>query len=438
MKATLETVSKLERKLNIQVPAAEVQAAFNTAYSSIQKHVAIKGFRKGKAPIKAVKTMYGDRVKQDVVNDLVQKYYSTALREHSLDPVSFPTIEFDALNEAADFAFTAEFEVRPEVILKQVEKLPLEREKFEIAPDFIANTLEDIRKSRATNVPVLEDRPAQKGDIAVLDFKGFLESGELENGSAEGHELELGSNMFIPGFEDGLVGMKIGVEGEVAIKFPDDYHVSHLAGLPVKFKVTIQKLMKKELPELNDEFAKASGAKYQKMDDLIAGITDDYTKREEKRIKDELKDRLMKVLVEKNPVEVPKALLTEQKKALIEDLKKRMEGQGMGDEQFEDYKDKWDADFTETATFMIRSSFLLDKISTDNNLRATDADLDAKFEEYAKKTGIELARVKEFYSDEDRSSRLRYQLTEERCIDWLVSRADVKEVSKADLQKTSN
>ncbi|MDZ4082161.1 MAG: trigger factor, partial [Bdellovibrionales bacterium] len=131
-------------------------------------------------------------------------------------------------------------------------------------------------------------------------------------------------------------------------------------------------------------------------------------------------------------------LLTEQKKALIEDLKKRMEGQGMGGEQFEDYKEKWDADFTETATFMIRSSFLLDKISTDNNLRATDADLDAKFEEYAKQTGIELARVKEFYSDDDRRSRLRYQLTEERCVDWLISRADVKEVSKSDLQKTSN
>jgi trigger factor len=322
--------------------------------------------------------------------------------------------------------------------LKQVEKLSLQREKFEIPPDFIANTLEDIRKSRATNVPVLEDRSAQKGDIAVLDFKGFLESGELENGSAEGHELELGSNMFIPGFEDAVVGMKVGVEGEVAIKFPDDYHVSHLAGLPVKFKVKIQKLLKKELPELNDDFAKASGAKYQKMDDLIAGITDEFTKREEKRIKDELKDRLMKTLVEKNPVEVPKALLTEQKKALIEDLKKRMEGQGMGGEQFEDYKEKWDADFNETATFMIRSSFLLDKISTDNNLRATDADLDAKFEEYAKQTGIELARVKEFYSDEDRRSRLRYQLTEERCVDWLVSRADVKEVSKADLEKTSN
>lgn len=438
MKATLETVSNLQRKLNIQVPASEVKAAFNNAYASIQKHVAIKGFRKGKAPIQTVKSLYGDRVKQDVVNDLVQKYYSTALREHSLNPVSFPTIEFDSLTESADFAFTAEFEVRPEVVLKQVEKLQVQREKFVLDDAFVNNTLEDIRKSRSVNVPVLEDRPAQKGDIAVIDFKGFLDSGELENGSAEGHELELGSNMFIPGFEEGVTGMTVGSEKEVQIKFPDDYHVSHLAGQPVKFQVKLHKLLKKDLPELNDAFAKEMGGKYETLEDLKTAIKEDFTKREEKRIKDELKDRLMKALVEKNPVDVPNSLLAEQKKALIEDLQKRMESQGMGGEQFEDYKQKWDSDFDETAKFMIRSSFLLDKIAEDNKLKATDADLEAKFDEYAKQTGIELARVKEFYADEDRSSRLRYQLTEERVVDWLISMADVKEVAKADLEKAGN
>lgn len=438
MKATLETVSNLQRKLNIQVPASEVKAAFNNAYASIQKHVAIKGFRKGKAPIQTVKSLYGDRVKQDVVNDLVQKYYSTALREHSLNPVSFPTIEFDSLTESADFAFTAEFEVRPEVVLKQVEKLQVQREKFVLDDAFVNNTLEDIRKSRSVNVPVLEDRPAQNGDIAVIDFKGFLDSGELENGSAEGHELELGSNMFIPGFEEGVTGMTVGSEKEVQIKFPDDYHVSHLAGQPVKFQVKLHKLLKKDLPELNDAFAKEMGGKYETLEDLKTAIKEDFTKREEKRIKDELKDRLMKALVEKNPVDVPNSLLAEQKKALIEDLQKRMESQGMGGEQFEDYKQKWDSDFDETAKFMIRSSFLLDKIAEDNKLKATDADLEAKFDEYAKQTGIELARVKEFYADEDRSSRLRYQLTEERVVDWLISKADVKEVAKADLEKAGN
>lgn len=438
MKATLETVSNLQRKLNIQVPASEVKAAFNNAYASIQKHVAIKGFRKGKAPLQTVKSLYGDRVKQDVVNDLVQKYYSTALREHSLNPVSFPTIEFDSLTESADFAFTAEFEIRPEVVLKQVEKLQIQREKFVLDDAFVSNTLEDIRKSRSVNVPVLENRPAQKGDIAVIDFKGFLDSGELENGSAEGHELELGSNMFIPGFEEGVLGMAVGAEKEVQIKFPDDYHVSHLAGQPVKFQVKLHKLLKKDLPELNDAFAKEMGGKYETLEDLKAAIKEDFTKREEKRIKDELKDRLMKALVEKNPVDVPNSLLAEQKKALIEDLQKRMESQGMGGEQFEDYKQKWDSDFDETAKFMIRSSFLLDKIAEDNKLKATDADLEAKFDEYAKQTGIELARVKEFYADEDRSSRLRYQLTEERVVDWLISKADVKEVAKADLEKAGN
>ncbi|CAN5600440.1 trigger factor [soil metagenome] len=435
MKTNLETVSTLERKLNIQVPAAEVQAAFETAYKSIQKHVAIKGFRQGKAPIKAVKTMYGDRVKQDVVNDLVQKYYATALKEHSLDPVSFPTIEFDALDEGKDFGFTAEFEIRPSVSLKKVEKLPLKREKLALKDSFVDDALDDIRKSRSVNVPVLEDRPAQKGDIAVVDFKGFLASGELENGSAEGHELELGSNMFIPGFEEGLIGMKPGIEGEVKVSFPVDYHVEELKGQPVTFKVKIQKLLKKDLPELNDEFAKSLGGKTETLAELKETIKKDQVVREEKRVKEELKNRLMKALVAANPVDVPKALMAEQKKALAEDLKKRMESQGMGEEQFEEYKEKWDKDFEETAGFMIRSSFLLDKLAADKDLRAKDGDLEAKYTEYSGQTGIELARVKEFYNDEDRRSRLLYQLTEDKVVDWLIAHADVKDVSREEIEK---
>lgn len=435
MTTKLETVSSLERKLNIQVPAAEVQAAFETAYKSIQKHVAIKGFRQGKAPIKSVKAMYGDRVKQDVVNDLVQKYYATALKEHSLDPVSFPTIEFDALDEGKDFGFTAEFEVRPSVSLKKIEGLNVKREKFELKDSFVDDALQDIRKNRAVNVPVLENRPAQKGDIAVIDFKGFLETGELENGSAEGHELELGSNMFIPGFEEGVIGMMPGVSGEIKVTFPADYHVAELAAKPVTFKVTLQKLLKKDLPELNDEFARSLGGKTESLEQLKETIKKDQLQREEKRIREELKSRLMKSLVEANPVDVPKALMAEQKKALTEDLKKRMESQGMGEEQFEEYKEKWDKDFEETAAFMIRSGFLLDKIAQDKNLRATEADLEAKFTEYAGQTGIEAAHVKEFYHDEDRRSRLRYQLTEDKVVDWLISHANVKDVSREEIEK---
>ncbi|HRK08588.1 MAG TPA: trigger factor [Pseudobdellovibrionaceae bacterium] len=438
MKATLEKVSNLERKLNIQIPADEVSKAFESAFQSIQKHVAIKGFRKGKAPMKAVKSMYGDRVKQDVVNDLVQKFYASALREHSLEPISFPTIEFDALDENKDFEFTAEFEVRPEVQLKKLEKLKVKRERFEMKPGFVESTLEDIRQGRASTAPLLIERPAQKGDIAVIDFKGYLLEGELPNGAAEDHQLELGSNSFIPGFEEGIIGMTVGVTSEIKLQFPDGYHAAELSGKPVTFKVTLKKLLKKDLPELNDEFAKSLGGKYETLEDLKKAITEDYEKREQKRIKDDLKNRLVRALVDANPVEVPKSLLNEQKQALIEDLKNRMSQQGMSQEQFEDYKSKWDSDFNETASYMIRSSFLIDRVAMEKNLKATEKDLDAKLEEYAQQTGIELPRVMEFYNQEDRRSRLRYQLTEERVMDWLTSVADLEEVSREELEKESD
>jgi trigger factor len=435
MKASLENVSTLERKLNIEVPATEVQAAFEKAFSGIQKHVTIKGFRKGKAPLSTVKQLFRDRVKEDVVQDIVQSHYATALKEHSLDPICYPTIEFDPIEDGKDFAFTAEFEVRPSVELKKTEKLQVKKEKLDLSDKAVNDTLEDIRKARAETAPVLEDRAAQKGDIAVIDFKGFVDGAELENGAAEGHELELGSNSFIPGFEEGLEGMKVGGEKTVSIKFPEEYHVAHLAGKPVEFKVALKGLKKKVLPELNDEFAKGLGPQYENLEALKKAIKEDFEKRESRRVQDELKNRLMKALVDANPVQVPKALMADQKKALIEDFEKRMQQQGMGPEQFNDYKQKWDSDFEQTASYMIQSSFLIDKIAGEQNLKATPADIDAKLKEYAAQTGIDVARVAEFYNEDDRRARLSYQITEEKVLEFLISKADVKEVSREEIEK---
>ncbi|MES2965151.1 MAG: trigger factor, partial [Bdellovibrionota bacterium] len=377
MKTNLESVSTLERKLNIQVPAAEVQEAFERAFKGIQQHAAVKGFRKGKAPLATIKSLYGDRVKQDVVQDLIQAKYATALKEHSLDPISYPTIEFDPVELDKDFAFTAEFEVRPKVTLKKVEGLEVKREKLVIDAALVDATLDDIRKGRAETVPVLEDRPAQMGDVTTIDFKGFVDGKELENGSAEGHSIELGSNTFIPGFEEGIVGMKHGQTKKISVKFPEQYHAAELAGKPVEFEVVLKELKKKSLPELNDEFAKGLGP-YENMEALRKAILDDFEQREGKRVQDDLKNRLMKALVDANPVEVPKSLLTEQKKALVEDMKKRMSQQGMGEEQYGEYENKWNTDFEQTAAYMIQSSFLVDTIAEEHELKATKGDLEKK------------------------------------------------------------
>lgn len=435
MKTSVEKISSLERKLNIQVPANEVQQAFNTAFTQVQKVAALKGFRKGKAPLSMVKSVFGDRVREDVVNNLVQKYYSSALQDLSLIPVSYPTIEFDSLDEAKDFEFSAEFEVRPEVNLVQVEKLKVGRELPKPADEYVERSLKEIAESRAELKELTEQRPSQKNDHVTIDFEGHLESGPLENGSATDFVLELGSGRFIPGFEDGVIGMTVGEEKEISVKFPDDYQVENLKSQPVRFKVKLKKTSTRVIPEMTDEFIQSLGGKFENLDDLKKNISQDFESREQKRIKDELKTRLMRKLVQANPVEVPKSLLAEQKKALHNDMKKRLEEQGMDESAFGEYKSKWDEDFTRTATFMIQSSFLMDKIAVDNNLRATPEDIEAKLQEYAKQTGIELDRVKEFYGDDDRRSRLAYSITEERVVEWLLERSDLYDLSEKELEE---
>ncbi len=434
MKSSLESPSTLGRKLNIEVPAAEVQAAFERALRMVQKNITIKGFRKGKAPLSTIRSLYGERVKQDVIQDIIQKNYVNALEQHSLEPISFPTIEFDPLEENKDFTFTAEFEVRPEVKLQQVEGLRVKKEKLWVTDEMVNNTIEEIRKSRAETIPVVEDRAAQNGDVAVIDFKGFVDGHELENGAAEGFSLELGSNTFIPGFEDGIVGMKPGSSKTLNLKFPEGYHVADLSGKPVEFQVTLKELKTKKLPELNDEFAKSIGP-FETLAALKDTIRTDFEKRESKRIEDDLKNRVMKALVDRNPVEVPKSLLAEQKKALIDDFEKRMQQQGMDKAQFEEYKQKWDADFEQTASYMIQSSFLVDKLAQEHNLRATDSDIELKLQEFANSMGIELKQMKEFYKDRDRRARLAYQITEEKVLNYVISKANIDEVSKEELEK---
>lgn len=433
MKSSVEKKSSLERKLNIQVPAKEVQQAFERAFKGIQQHVEIKGFRKGKAPITTIRTMYGDRVKQDVINDLVQKSYSSAVSEHELEPISYPAIEFDDIDSAKDFSFTAEFEVRPEIKDPKVDGLTVKKEKMAISDDAVNKTLEDIRASRSETVPMLENRPAASGDIATIDFEGNLLTGPLENGSAKDFDLELGGNQFIPGFEQNVEGMTIGQTKDISINFPEDYHVKELAGKPVTFKTTLKGLKKKSLPELNDEFVKGLGGEYADLAALKKAIRDDFEKREAKRINEEFRNRLMKAVVEKNPVEVPKSLLAEQKKALVEDFKQRLKQQGMDESAFADYKDKWDMDFDQTASFMIQSSFLSDSIARAQNLYGTEADFNQKLQDYASETGLEYSRIKEFYSDKDRRSKLMYQITEEKVINFLTEKVKIQEVDKKEL-----
>ncbi len=437
MKAQIQVTEGLQRKLNVEIPADAVKSAFNKVYGDIQKQVEIKGFRKGKAPITTIKTMYKDKVSGDVAQDLISSHYPLAIKEQNIDPINYPEFEFEDPTETKDFAFTAIFDIRPEVKLKKWESLEVEKEKFVLDEKRVDEVLNNIRTSKVSYEPVLEDRAAIMTDVSVIDFDGFVDGAPLENGAGRDQNLELGSKQFIDGYEEGIVGMKVGETRTLNLQFPSPYHSASLEGKPVEFRVTLKGLKKKVLPEITEELLKTIGS-HQTVEDFKKTIVADIEQSEKKRIEDNFKNRLLKKLVEANPVDVPASLLKDQKAALIEDFKKRMTEQGMAPAEFENYVQKWDADFAKSANEMIQSSFLIDKLATENDLICKQEDVSQRFEEYVKQTGIELARIKEWYSKPEQMSRLTYMITEEKVIKMLTAKTKIKEIDAKDLKEEEN
>lgn len=434
MKSSVENLSSLQRRLNIEIPAAIVQSAFQKYFNDIQKNVQLKGFRKGKVPLATVKSLYSDRVRMDVVQDLIQSHYVQALGAHKLEPIGNPEFEFQDPTENADFKFSAQFDVRPEITLKNYEGLTVEKEKYSFDPKRIDEVLNNLRTSKALTVPVLEDRPAQMSDVAVIDFDGSVNGKKLDGGQGTDHNLELGSKQFIDGFEDGIVGMKIGDQKTIKLQFPTPYHAAELEGQPVEFLVTLKSLKKKELPDLTDDFIKSIGGD-QDLESLKKTIEKDLSESDLKKIEDDFKNRLIKQLVKENPIEVPPRLMEEQKKALIEDFKTRMKNQGMSDADYAEYVVKWDSDFANSAKEMIQSSFLIDAVARKHELVCTQEDVDQKFNEYAVQTGIELQKIQDFYNKPEQMSRLTYSITEEKVIAHLMKTVNINEVEASKLNR---
>lgn len=433
MKSTIDKLEGLSRKIKIDIPAEKVNDAFLRVYRGIQQNATIKGFRKGKAPINKIRAEYQDRVQQDVLQDLLAESYQAALIEHSLDPIGQPKINFDNFGEDQSFSFSAELEIRPEINLNKYEGLKATKEKIVIEDKQIDEALENIRQSRFETVPVFEDRPAQTGDVVKLDFEGFMNDAPLDGGNATDHQIELGSQSFIPGFEDAIVGMTINSNKEIHLSFPEDYHATELAGKPITFQVTLKAIEKKVLPELNDEFAKSLGEQFETLDQLKQTIKQDMEANEKNRVDEDLKKNILEELVKENPIEIPAGLKQQQKQALINDVQSKMHQQGLNNEQFEEYKSKWDEDFEKTARFMIHTSFLIDALADKLDLRATEKDVDEQIKMHALQTGLDFSRLKEFYSDDEKRSNLRFKLTEDKVVDYLIDKAEVQEVSKDQL-----
>ena len=435
MQTSVESLNSIKKKISFEIPADKVQAEVDKAYAEIRKHAAVKGFRKGKVPMGLIEKQYGAKMAEDVVKNLVSDTYFKAVSEQGLNPVSYPSIESDQLVPGQPFKYSATVEVFPEVASVECQGLEVVKEEFAQDDAALAARLREMQEGMAQLVPAAEGHSAAMGDFVVIDFTGTLDGVPFAGGAAEDHQLELGGGRFIPGFEDQLVGLTAGASATVKVTFPEQYSSDELAGKPAEFAVTVKDIKVKELPELNDEFAKQFGEEFETLEDLKKKLAELQKAQEERRIDGELRERLIKALIAKNDLEVPEVLVDRQVTMMLENSKQRLAQQRLTLEMMGLTDEAYKAQFREVAREQVKGSVLLDAIAEKESIEVTGEDIAKEVAEIATATRQDLEKVANMYRTNERAKEsLEAKLREDKAVQFVLERAQVTVVPKAEIK----
>jgi trigger factor len=429
MNVKVEDISSVKKQLSFEVPATRVDEEIESAYKKLAKNAKIKGFRQGKVPRAVLERHYAASVESQVLERLVSDSYFKAIKEEKILAVSGPEItDGGTLEKGKPYTFQAQVEVQPEVEAKDYLGLPLKKETFKDDETLVGARLEEMRLGNA-ELETTDREEAQSGDTVIIDFEGFINGVAFENGAAENHALDLGSNTFIPGFEEQLVGMKLGEEKEIEVTFPLDYGKKDLAGQDAMFKVKIKEIKEKVLPELNDEFAAQVGLA--SLEDLRTRIKEAHESQERSRIEQEFRDQLVDVLIERNSIEVPDGMVQSQLDHMLENLSNRMQSQGMSLEAMGMTPDSFKEIYREIAVKQVKGSLLLEAIALQEKIQVEESEIEEKLEEIAEKHNASKEMVMNFYADESKRRGLVAQLAEEKVIHFLTGKANVEMVDES-------
>ena len=412
----VKSVEKQEKsavQLVIEIGGEEFEAAVQKAYLKQRNKINVPGFRKGKAPRKIIEGMFGSGVfYEDAINELYPKAYADAVEQEKLDVVSWPNVE--VLEAGKDgLTFKATVTVRPEVKLGEYKGLTAEKEEVKITDEDIDNELKPYinRASRMVTV----EREAQNGDTVVIDFEGFKDGVPFDGGKAEGHSLELGSSAFIPGFEDQLVGTKAGDEKDVNVTFPEDYHAEDLAGAPVVFKVKVHEVKEKQLPTVDDEFAK-DVSEFDTLEAFKKDLADKLTERREAQAKRAFEAAIMEQVMDNMEVEIPDAMVAYETDQMVEDMARRIQAQGIPFEQYMAMTgmtiDIVRSQAAAAAMERVRRDLALGAVVAAENIEISDEDLEAEYKRLADEYHMELDQVKAAAPAEDVKKGLAIQKAE--------------------------
>ena len=417
---------KNELKLEFTVAAEKFEDAMKKVYFQTAKYFNIPGFRKGKAPMKIVEKYYGESIfYEDAFNEILKEEYDKELKENDITAVSYPEFDIKQMEKGKDLIFTATVQVKPEVKLGKYKGIELKKVEYTVKDEDIDHELGHMQE-RNSRIVTVEDKPVEKGNIAVIDFEGFVDEKAFEGGKAEGYELEIGSNTFIPGFEDQIVGMKAGEEKDVKVKFPDEYFSKDLAGKDATFKVKVNEIKKKELPELDDEFAK-DVSEFDTLKELKASIKEKLEKENEERTKYETQDAAVKAVCDNTEIDIPSGMIDSEIDNMVNDMKSRLQYQGLTLDNYLKMIGKTEQefrkDYEEQAKEAVKSRLVIEAIVKAEKIEADDKDVKAKIEEMAKNYGRE---AKDLEENEALKNYIKGSLETEKAIEFVVKNAKIK------------
>ncbi|MDY4697808.1 trigger factor [Selenomonas montiformis] len=424
MKVTAEQGENQQVTLTIEVEAAEVSKAAERASKQLASRVSIPGFRKGKAPRKIVERHVGtEALMQEAFDLLAPKAFNDALEEQKIEPVTRPNIDIVTLEDGKDLVFKATVTPRPEVKLGEYKGLKVEKAAVEITDEDVEKQLKNFQDRQGKMVDAPEGAAVADGDFTTLDFEGFVDGEAFEGGKGKDYPLQIGSGSFIPGFEEQLIGVKVGEEKEVQVKFPEEYHAKELAGKDATFKCTIRSIKHKELPAIDDELAKKVST-FQTLDELKADIRKNLQENAERKAENDRNSAAIEQATENITVDIPAVMIDNRVTAMIQEMAMRLEQQGMKLDQYLQYAGtdiaKIREDYRETAEKNVKTDLMLEEVAKAEDIKVEGKDLDAEVAAMAAAYGATPQQVQKIIKEQGRVGDLAASVLRKKTAQFII------------------
>ncbi len=431
MSMQVEKLEKNMAKLTIEVEAEKFIDAVKKAYNKNKSKMSVPGFRKGKVPQAMIEKMYGPEVfYEDAANMLIPEAYADELEANKeLEVVSQPSIDVVQMEKGKNFIFTAEVALKPPVELGKYKGVKIEKIETEVTDEDVDKEIKREQESNARTITVT-DRPIKDGDTAMIDFEGFVDGEAFEGGKGENYPLVIGSGSFIPGFEDQLIGKNTGDETDVNVTFPEDYNAKDLAGKDALFKVKINEIKEKELPELDDEFA-SEVSEFDTMAEYREDVKKNLAEKKEKEAKEKREDAVIEAIIKDSKMEIPEAMIDTQTKTMINDYARRLQSQGLSLEQYFMFTgldmDKFTEQMKPGARKRIESRLVLEAIVEAEKFEVSDEEYEKELERMAEESHIEVDKLKEYIGDdEEGKERILEDIKIQKAVDLIVDNCKEK------------